>query len=247
MSTRVKQARMYHPFPTLRTRKHILTFLFIILVPLVLLIVFSYVAEISFVNLIENLGISLWRMFIATIISVILAWVSAVVFYRGRAGDVALPIFDILQSVPSAAALPVAVMYFGATSKVVIFFLVIAIIWPVFFSIISSLKLIRKDWYEAVSMTRIKGFDYLRYFLIPVTIPGLVTGAIIGMGEGWESLVATEIIAGTESGLGHFFSAFSNNPSVTLFGILCVLAIIFALNKAMWLPLLEWSHRSMEE
>jgi len=164
MSTRVKQARMYHPFPTLRTRKHILTFLFIILVPLVLLIVFSYVAEISFVNLIENLGISLWRMFIATIISVILAWVSAVVFYRGRAGDVALPIFDILQSVPSAAALPVAVMYFGATSKVVIFFLVIAIIWPVFFSIISSLKLVRKDWYEAVSMTRIKGLIILDIF-----------------------------------------------------------------------------------
>jgi len=58
----------------------------------------------------------------------------------------------------------------GPSSFTVVTFLVLAIIWPIFFSIISSLKLIKHDWQEVVQITGLKGFRYLRQFLLPVTL-----------------------------------------------------------------------------
>jgi len=160
---------------------------------------------------------------------------------------VALPIFDVLQSFPTFAVLPLATLAWGSSNTTVIFFLVITIIWPLFFSIVSSLKLINREWEEAAQMARLHGFDYIRWFLGPITIPGLITGSIIGLGEGWEALVATEIIVGSQNGIGSFFHAFATNPLITTLGVLGLLSVIFSINKLIWLPLLEWSHRLMGE
>lgn len=78
-------------------------------------------------------------------------------------------------------------------------------------------------------------------------MPGFITGSIVGLGEGWEALIATEIIVGMDTGLGNFFQTYSTNPKITAFGVLGFLILIFSINKVIWLPLLEWSHRKMEE
>ncbi|MHB1316790.1 MAG: hypothetical protein ACYCZW_02955, partial [Minisyncoccota bacterium] len=104
-----------------------------------------------------------------------------------------------------------------------------------------------KSWKDAVIMSRIKKIDYIRYYLFPVTTPGIVTGAIIGLGDGWEALIATEIILGINTGLGNFFAGFSNNSVQTLFGVLIFLSVIFTINKLIWLPLLEKSHTMIEQ
>jgi hypothetical protein len=41
--------------------------------------------------------------------------------------------------------------------------------------------------------------------------------------------------------------SFSTDIWSTTFGILALLAVIFAVNKLIWLPLLEWSHTLIEE
>jgi NitT/TauT family transport system permease protein len=219
----------------------------IILVPLGMLVAFSAVTHVAFTTLFDNLGVSVGRIFAAFIISVILGWSCSVAFYNEKRSRWAFPIFDILQSFPTYAALPLAVAVWGPTNFTVIFFLVLAIIWPIFFSITSSLKLIRRDWVEAVHLSRLSGWQYIKLYLAPITVPGLVTGSIIGLGNGWEALVATEIIAATKHGLGPFFVAFSTNAPVTFVGILTVLAIVFAINKLFWLPVHEWSHELLEE
>lgn len=223
----------------------ILTLSFIIL-PFVFFLLFSRLSQISTTKLFTDLFFSTYRIFIAYIIAVVLGWVLAVSFYRGRAAAVGLPLFDVLQSFPTFAALPMAVYFWGASNFTVIFFLVITIIWPIFFSIISSLKLIRHDWQEVMEIFKLSGIQYLKQFIIPISIPGLITGSIIGLGEGWEALVVTEIIVRPGPGLGNFFQSFSHNPIVTVFGILGFLIFIFSINKLVWLSLLERSHRLME-
>ena len=237
----------YHPFPTNRSLAHILPIFGVLLIPLIALFAFSYVAKIDIGTLAENLGVSLSRILIAFIISVVFGWIFAAVFYKGKRSKWALPIFDVLESFPTYSALPIAVVYWGPSNWVIILFLVLAIIWPIFFTITSSLKLIRRDWVEAVKLSQISGWQYLKLFLIPVTLPGLITGSIIGLGNGWEALVATEIISATKSGLGPFFNLFSHNLNVTFFGILTILTIVFAINKLVWLPLLEKTHALVEE
>jgi len=197
--------------------------------------------------LFTDLGVSSARLAIAYLIAVTLAWISAAAFHRGRASTVALPFFDVLQSFPTFAALPLAVVIWGRSNLTVIVFLVLTVIWPIFFSIISSLRLVKNDWEEAVEMARLTRWEYVRLFLIPVSIPGLITGSIVGLGEGWEALVATEIVVQIPNGLGGFFQHYASDFPVTALGILGLLLFIFSLNKLLWLPLLERGHRMMGE
>lgn len=236
-----------HHHTIYKMRWHMFATLLFILVPILFFLGFSLVTHITIAQLFADISVSLMRLVIAFVISIVLGWVLAAMFYRGKASTVALPVFDVLQSVPTFAALPIAVMYWGRTNTTVIFFLVLAIIWPVLFSIISSLKLIKNEYNDAVSIYGLKGWRRVRYFLLPASIPGLITGAIIGLGEAWEAIIATEMIIGMRHGLGTFFQGFSNNPQVTAFGMLGVLMFVFAINKLFLLPMLDKSHSLVEE
>ena len=213
-----------------------------LLFPLGALLVFSLVTDINFEGAVFDLLISMWRLGCAFIIATTIAWVLVVSIIGSRAEGAALALFDVLQSLPTFVVLPLGVYYFGQSERTIIFFLAITIIWPIIFSIVSSLKQVNRSWREAVTISRVKGFDYIRYFLFPVTTPGITTGAIIGLGDGWEALIATELLLHTKTGLGPFFNSFATNTTMTLFGVLIFLSVIFTLNKFIWLPLLEKSH-----
>lgn len=226
---------------------HVAITILVVLLPFLFLLRFARLGHLGTGDLFRDVGVSLVRIVIAYIIAVVLAWICAVLFYHGRRAAVALPLFDVIQSIPTFAALPLAILAWGKSNVTVVAFLVLTIIWPIFFSIISSLKLIKHEWEEAVTIARLPRLAYVRTFILPVTIPGLITGSIIGLGEGWEALIATEIIVGIKRGLGPFFQLYSTNPTITILGILGVLVLIFCINKLIWLPLLERSHIMMEE
>jgi ABC-type nitrate/sulfonate/bicarbonate transport system permease component len=232
----------------LYTKKwHILFAFSVIALPLLFFVGFSRFTDIALSSIFANIGISVTRLFVAYAIAAVLGWGCAVLFYRGKISTVMLPVFDVLQSVPTFAALPIAVLAWGKTNFTVIFFLVLAIIWPIFFSVLSSLRMVRGDYEEAVQIYGLRGWKKVRYFLFPASIHGLVTGSIVGLGDAWEALITTEIIVGLATGLGSFFQLFSSNAEITLFGIVGLLLVIFTINKMIWLPLLEKSHSLAEE
>ncbi|MBI3684997.1 ABC transporter permease subunit [Candidatus Azambacteria bacterium] len=236
-----------HRLNIYETRRHLFFTVGIIMVPFVFLLLFSQAFQIPSHRLFFDVLISFSRLAVAYVIAATAGWVLAVSFYRGRRAVIALPIFDVLQSLPVFAVMPFAVFFWGASNFTVIFFLVLAIVWPVFFSIISSMKLVKHDWNEAAQILGLSGFQYIARFLFPVSVPGFITGSIIGLGDGWEALVATEIIVGMRTGMGNFFQSYSHDPAVTSFGVLGFLILIFAINKAVWIPLLDKSHARMEE
>lgn len=239
--------RAYHHISVNREAKHIVVGFLIILLPLFGLFAFSLVSGIDLSTVLYDLGVSAGRLLVAFVIAMFLAWGLVVWLVRGKTSSPTLAAFDVLQSVPTFALLPVAVHIWGPSTLTIIFFLVITIIWPIIFSIVSALKQVNKSRTEAVIVSRIHGSDYIRYYLLPLTAPGIVTGAIIGLGEGWEALIGTEIILNAPNGLGAFFQSFSNSSLMTLFGVLIFLTIIYAINKFIWLPLLERSHELVEE
>ena len=239
--------KAYHQFSINRSKRHLFFAFGILLFPLIALFLFSFVSKISFNIALYDLFISTWRLGVAFIIATIIAWVAVVIFIGSRFEEPALAVLDVLQSMPTFTILPIAVHYLGDSETTIIFFLVITVIWPIIFTIVSSFKQADRSWHEAVAISKIKGFNYVYYYLFPVTAPGLVTGAIIGLGNGWEALIATELLINAKTGLGPFFNGFADNSSMTLFGILIFLSFIFAINKFIWLPLLEKSHRLIEQ
>ncbi len=236
-----------HRIKIYQSKRHVIVTALFIVIPFVFLLLFAQLSNIASAKLAIDVSSSLTRIALAYFVAAFLGWFFAVLFYKGKRAIIALPIFDVLQSFPTFAALPIATMIWGPNNFTIIFFLVLAIIWPVFFSVISSMKLIKREWEEAVEVYQLSKIDYLRKFLLPVSIPGLITGSIVGMGDGWEALIATEIIVGIKTGLGSFFQFFSANTNMTALGILGFLLIIFTINKLIWLPLLNWGHQKMEE
>ncbi len=230
-----------------RSWKHVFVVIFFVSLPFLYTLLFAEYANIAAGVLAQDFSLSLLRIMVAYVFSAVIAWICAVLFYRGRAATISLPIFDVLQSFPTFAALPLAVHVWGVSDTTVVVFLVLTVVWPIFFSIISSLKLIRDDWQEAVEVFDLRGYQYFRKFLLPASLPGLITGSIIGLGEGWEALIATEMLVGTPRGLGKFFQTFADNATVTALGIFGFLLAVFVINKFVWLSMLEWSHEKMDQ
>jgi ABC-type nitrate/sulfonate/bicarbonate transport system permease component len=65
------------------------------------------------------------RLFIAYIIAAGLGWIFAVGLTGGKRADIMLPLFDVLQSFPTFAALPLVIYAWGPSNTTVIFFLVL--------------------------------------------------------------------------------------------------------------------------
>ena len=240
-------ARIRKSVKIYESRIHLLVTLAFLVLPFLFFLLLSEIIHLPAGTLFSGIFTSLYRMIVAYIIAAILGWIFAVFLFKGKRAAIALPLFDVLQSFPTFAALPLTVYFLGASDLTIILFLIVTLIWPIFFSIISSLKLIQKDWEEVVEIEGLKGWKYLTLFIWPISIPGLITGTIIGLGDAWEALIATEIIVGIKNGLGNFFDSYSKNPTITAFGILGFLILIFTINKLIWLPLLDYSHKRMEE
>ncbi|MHB1316453.1 MAG: hypothetical protein ACYCZW_01180, partial [Minisyncoccota bacterium] len=132
--------KAYHHFSVNRSWRHLIVAFSLFLVPLGGLFLFSFVNGSSFFVSIYDLSVSTWRLFVAFIFATVLAWILVVVLVRGKTESSALAFFDVFQSLPTFALLPIAVHYLGKSEKTIIFFLTKTIIWPIIFSIISSIK-----------------------------------------------------------------------------------------------------------
>lgn len=230
-----------------RHRWHLVVTFGIVIVPFAYLLVFSRLTARTSGTFALDVGTSALRLIVAYAIAAAFGWLAAVACGRGRTASVALPLFDVLQSFPTFALVPIATLAWGPSNATVIALLVVTIIWPILFSTLTAVRMGKHDWQEAVQIAGLRKWNYVRLYLWPISLPGLITGSIIGIGEGWEALVATEMLVGSRAGLGEFFRTFVTNPTITAFGILGFLLLIFGVNKLVWLPLLEWSHREMTE
>ena len=213
------------------------------------LLVFIQFVNISTTVLILDLLASMYRVISAYLISLVLAVIVGILVTRNNyVEDILLPILDVLQSFPSFAILPIAILWFGASNITAIFFLVITILWPVLFSVVGGIKAVRGDISEAAEVFGARGWKKIRYFLLPAIFPSIVTGSIIGWGEGWEAIVGAEII-GISTGVGAFLNEASKagETKVLIAGILFLLFFIFFLNKLIWLPLLKKSTQFSSE
>ncbi len=241
--------RYSHKVFIYRRRFHLLFTILLSLLVVGVLIVFIKLAQISVRILIFDLLASSYRVTTAYLISLILAILLALIVTKNKfLEDILLPLLDVLQSFPSFAILPIAILWFGPSSLTAIIFLVITILWPVLFTIIAGIKNVSGDASEAATVFGAKGLRRIWYFLMPAVLPEIVTGSILGWGNAWEAIVGAEII-GISRGIGAFLNDASHagQTRILVVGIVSLLFFVFFLNKLIWLPLLKHSTRYSTE
>ena len=201
-------------------------------------------------SLFEGFGVSLYRITVAYLIALVLSCIIALfVTSNEKIENAILPVLDVFQSFPSFALFPIMVASIHSTEFIIISVLVIAIMWPILFTIIGGIKNRREDLEEAATIFGANGFKRLMYFSLPELAPSIVTGSIVGWGEAWEFIIGAELLVNTKIGIGAYLGQLGNNKEdiLLIFGILVLMILLFGINKLVWLPLLDKTTKYQSE
>lgn len=227
-----------HGFRIYKKRAHILITFGILIAPLLFIFLAGKVSHFSAVMLYRELILSFFRLAAAYFISLFLALVLAIALGRGKLSDFFVPVFDLLQNLPSFALIPVFVLALGRTNVMAVAFAASAMLWPILFYILTAMRTARVDLEEVAAIFGASGFKRVFYYLVPLSFSSIITGSIVGISIGWEAIIGIEII-GLYNGIGFFLNNAGDDHQILTLGIVALLLVVFCINKLVWVPLLK--------
>ena len=218
---------------------------FLIIAIIATLVGFSGLFNIDKAAFIGGFLSSFGRVTAAYLIAFVLAVsIALIISSNSKIEEIFLPILDVLQSFPSFVLFPLLVTSIkNQPDAIIILVLMLEIIWPILFAVISGIKGRRDDLEEAATIFGATGAKRFGNFTLPMLLPSIITGSIVGWGEGWESIIAAELLVSTHFGIGKYLGELgaSGQDSALLFGVVFLLILLFIINKIVWLPLLHKS------
>jgi taurine transport system permease protein len=183
----------------------------------------------------QHLAASLGRVVCALIAAVVLAIPTGIAIGLSRIAQGVLdPLIELYRPVPPLAYLPLIVIWFGIgeLSKVLLIFL--AIYAPIAIATAGGVRQVSQNRLRAAQSLGATRFQLLRYVVLPSAVPDILTGIRIGLGTGWSTLVAAELVAAT-SGLGFMVQSAAQFlvTDVVILGIVVIAIIAFALELSL--------------
>ena len=182
---------------------------------------------------------TLWQHLAASLTRIVLALLAAVAF--GIPVGIAMglsptlrgildPIIELYRPVPPLAYLPLMVIWFGIGETTKILLIYLAIFAPVAMSALAGVKSAQQVRIRAARSLGASRAQVLWLVILPGALPEILTGLRIGLGVGWSTLVAAELIAATR-GLGFMVQSAGEflATDVVLAGIAVIAIIAFIL------------------
>ncbi len=219
---------------------------------------FSEYKQISLVDILVAASLTLFRLLIAYILSLIIA-VPLVLISTSypKIEKFLLPIFDIFQSIPALAFFPVLVLLFikyNLYELASIFILFMAMVWNLVFSMIAGLKTIPSDIKDVAIIYKAKGLKKLIFISLPAIFPYIITGSLLAWGSSWTIVIVAEVlhtyipngnISQDLFGLGSLLvnSAYLGNNFLFTVTLLMMVLMISLINFFIWQKLLKASER----
>ncbi|WP_338567483.1 taurine ABC transporter permease TauC [Erwinia sp. E_sp_B01_3] len=179
----------------------------------------------------QHLAASLSRILIALLAAVLIGVpVGILMGLSQTARGILDPLIELYRPVPPLAYLPLMVIWFGIgeTSKILLIYL--AIFAPVAMSALAGVKSAQQVRIRAAQSLGGNRWQVLWLVILPGALPEILTGLRIGLGVGWSTLVAAELIAATR-GLGFMVQSAGEflATDVVLAGIAVIALIAFTL------------------
>ena len=177
----------------------------------------------------------LLALVIATPLGLLVAKVSVV---RRAIG----PLLSGLQSLPSVAWVPAAVLWFGLTDATIYFVVLAGSIPSIANGLVSGIDQVPPILPRAGQVLGARGLAAARHVLLPAALPGYLAGCKQGWAFSWRSLMAAEIIAAGPLlgvGLGAYLKNGSdfNDISVVFAAVLLILIVGIGIELLVFRPL----------
>ncbi len=171
--------------------------------------------------------------------------VARVQFVRAAIG----PILQGLQSLPSVAWVPPAVLWFGLNDTMMFTVILLGAVPSIANGLVSGIDQIPPLHLRAGRTLGATGLRGARHIVMPAALPGYLAGLKQGWAFSWRSLMAAEIIASSPDlglGLGQLLENGRNNidlPGVFL-AILLILVVGIAIDLLIFSPVERYVLRS---
>ena len=193
----------------------------------------------------QHLGASLGRIGLGLLAAVLTAVPLGIAIGRHRiVRGIFDPLIEFYRPIPPLAYLPLIVIWcgIGELSKVLLIYL--AIFAPVAIATATGVRNVDPTKLRAAQSLGATQAQLIRHVILPSALPDILTGIRIGLGVGWSTLVAAELIAATE-GLGFMVQSAAQFlvTDVVILGILVIALIAFALElglRALQRKLVPW-------
>ena len=135
-----------------------------------------------------------------------------------------------LQITPFIAWLPIAVVWFGATERAVVFVTIMGAFPSMTLATIAAMRQVPPLYRRAGRTLGAEGWTLYRHVIFPAALPGYMIGLQQAWGFAWKALMAAELIiaAAGATGLGHLLAEAQDDVAT----LLAALAVIVAIGVA---------------
>ncbi|WSB87738.1 ABC transporter permease [Streptomyces cellulosae] len=177
----------------------------------------------------------LFALAIGTPLGLLVARVS---FVRAAIG----PVLSGLQSLPSVAWVPPAVIWLGLNDSMMFAVILLGAVPSIANGLVAGIDQIPPLFLRAGRTLGATGLRGARHIVMPAALPGYVAGLKQGWAFSWRSLMAAEIIASSPDlgvGLGQLLENGRNNSSMpqVFLAILLILCVGIAIDLLIFSPL----------
>lgn len=111
------------------------------------------------------------------------------------------PFVQFLRPLPKLALIPLVIVWFGIGEFSKFLLIYLATFLTVVVSAAAAVMSVRVGRLRVAQALGLSRFQMFRHVILPSALPELFTGVRVGIGIGWTTLIAAEMIAAT-SGLG---------------------------------------------
>lgn len=146
-----------------------------------------------------TMGRAFFGLIVAAFLGIALALISDVVPVFGRGFAV---IAAILQPVPPAAIIPVAIFALGLGIKLYTFIIVIVAIWPPYLNGVAALRAVPTEQILTGRMMGLSPVALLLRIKLPAALPEIFAGIRYAAALSLIAVIVSEMLAG-QNGIGH--------------------------------------------
>lgn len=200
-------------------------------------------SEISSGQVFSLMWVSLHRAVLGFLIGVIVATPLGLLVAKVRVVRAAIgPLLSGLQSLPSVAWVPAAVLWFGITPATIYFVVLLGSVPSIANGLVSGIDQIPPILPKVGQVLGAGRFATARHILLPAALPGYLAGLKQGWAFSWRSLMAAEIIATSPqlgTGLGQYLENGSslNDISAVIAAVVLILFVGVGIELLVFRPL----------
>ena len=186
-------------------------------------------------TLLQHVWASLSRVLAAFTLAVATAIPAGILMAMSRvARGVLDPPVEFYRPIPPLAYLPLMVIWFGIGELTKVLIIYLAIFAPMALSARAGVRSVPiEQIHAAYSMGATRG-QVIRYVILRAAMPEILTGMRIGLGFGWTTLVAAELVA-AQAGIGAMIQQASDFlvSDVVIMGIVVIGVIAYLSDLSM--------------